>query len=223
MKTVVVIPAYNEATVLASVVTGVVSIGYEVVVVNDGSHDNTALHAEQAGAHVVTHCMNRGQGAALQTGIEYALLLGADIVVTFDADGQFTASEISRLVEPITQGRCDVVLGSRFIHNTSNVPLLRGIMLRIAVFITKLYTGLAVSDTHNGFRAFSAAAARKLHISQDGMAHASEIIEQVSRHQWRYQEVPVTVTYSDYSLSKGQKMSNSVRIMFDLLLSRMTK
>ncbi len=223
MKTVVVIPAYNETTVIASVVTGVVSMGYEVVVVDDGSHDDTAVKAKQAGAHVVRHAMNRGQGAALQTGIEYALLLGAHVVVTFDADGQFTASEITRLVTPIAQGDCDVVLGSRFLHNTSNVPLLRGIMLRFAVYITKLYTGLAVSDTHNGFRAFSAAAAQKLHISQDGMAHASEIIEQVSRHRWRYQEVPVTVTYSDYSLSKGQKMSNSVRIMFDLLLSRMTK
>ncbi|HLC89742.1 MAG TPA: glycosyltransferase family 2 protein, partial [Patescibacteria group bacterium] len=180
------------------------------------------------GSKILRHFINRGQGAALQTGIFCALKDGADVIVTFDADGQHNPEEIDRVVEPLLLSEVDVVLGSRFLKSEirnpkSEIPLSRIIILKLASWFTRLYTGLAVTDTHNGFRAISAKAASLIEIKQDGMAHASEIIEQIKKHNLKFKEVPVAINYTKHSLAKGQKLSNSFKIIWDLIISRIAK
>ncbi len=231
MKIVVVMPSYNEEKVIARVVKEVKEKIPDVIAVDDGSTDQTGIVANEAGAKVLKHFLNRGQGAALQTGINFALAQGAEVIVTFDADGQHNPSDIDRVVKPLLLGEAQVVLGSRFLKSEngyqktdiSSIPLVKVIVLKFAAWFTRLYTGLKVTDAHNGFRALSRNAAELIEIRQDGMAHASEIIEQIKKHNLRFVEVPVQIVYSQYSLQKGQKLSNSFRILWDLIISRLTK
>ena len=223
MNVCVVIPAYNEAAVIGQVISQVKTKATKVIVVDDGSVDRTSTAAQEAGATVLRHFINRGQGAALQTGINFALKSGADIIVTFDADGQHQAAEIDKIIEPLLLGKAEAALGSRFLDRSNKIPALRRVVLKLATIFTKLYTGLSISDTHNGFRAFSRRAAELIEIRQDGMAHASEIIEQIRKYHLRFVEVPVEIIYSEYSLQKGQKLSNSFRIIWDLIIGRLTK
>ncbi|MBS0340810.1 MAG: glycosyltransferase family 2 protein [Proteobacteria bacterium] len=213
----VVIPALNEGAVVGDVIEQVRRVCPNVVLVNDGSSDDTAVRARLAGARVVSHAINLGQGAALQTGITYALRLGASHIVTFDADGQHDPREIPVLIESLSGG-ADVALGSRFKGHTIDIPTSRRILLRAACWVNYALTGLHLSDAHNGLRAFTRSAAQRLDLRQSGMAHATEIVAQVARHRLSFVEVPVTIRYTAYSLAKGQSMSNSVHILVDLLL-----
>lgn len=216
----VVIPAYNEGEVIRRVVDGLLELNYSVVVVDDCSRDQTLGVLKNTQAHLLRHAVNLGQGAALQTGISYALKMGARIIVTFDADGQHQASEIVAMVAPIAARECDATLGSRFLskQTLSNVPKIRSLVLKLATLFTRLTSGLELTDTHNGFRAFSAEAASKIYLRQNRMAHASEILSQIAQHKLNYREVPVTIVYSEYSLKKGQKLSNSLNIVWDSAL-----
>lgn len=218
--TFIVIPAYNEARAIGSVIGELVSHWRHVVVVDDGSGDATAEVAREAGATVLRHVVNRGQGAALQTGIAYALERGAEYVVTFDSDGQHRVDDIPRMLEPIVSGRVEATLGSRFLGTTERMPLVRRIVLRGAVLFTRVASGANVTDTHNGLRAFSRRAAERLDIQLDRMAHASEIIDQIARAAISFEEVPVHVRYTDYSRAKGQSSTGAVRVLFDYLLGR---
>lgn len=217
MKTIAVIPAFNEELVVADVVSAVRPYVDEIVVVDDGSHDATAHRAASAGACVAVHLINRGQGAALQTGMDWALRRGADIIVHVDSDGQHTPQQIPNLLAPIRAGECDVVLGSRFLDATSNVPPVRRVVLRAGGVFTRMVSGLSITDPHGGFRALSRTAAQKIRLRQDRMAHASEIIQLLSRHQLRYKEIPVTIRYTDYSMARGQSSWNAIRIVIDLI------
>lgn len=235
MKIIAVVPAYNESKTIASVVEDLKNKVDSVVVVDDGSQDVTSSLAKSGGAYVLRHFINRGQGAALKTGIDYALAHGADIIITFDADGQHDISDIDALVKPIIEGSADVMLGSRFKKNFLppggggsgrggiEMPLLRYIILKLALLFTKLTTGLAITDTHNGLRALSRNAAQKINIHQDGMAHASEILEEIALHEIKYCEVPVTISYSEYSKKKGQSSWGMFRIIWDLVVGKISK
>ena len=220
-RVIVVVPAYNEDATIDGVVRELRGEGLEVVVVDDGSTDETGLAARRAGAQVLRHAINRGQGAAIQTGIEHALRRGAMAVVTFDADGQHDASDVHAVVTPVLAGECDVALGSRFLDGRSRVPLTRRIVLMVGVLFTRLISRVRLTDTHNGLRALSRRAARELTISMDGMAHASEIIDQIRARGWRYREIPVAVRYTPYSLRKGQRSSNAVRIALEMLAEKL--
>lgn len=220
----VVIAAYGEESSVGGVVRGLREAGWgNVVVVDDGSPDRTGSEAAAGGAHVLRHAVNLGQGAALQTGIVYALARGARVVVTFDADGQHRAEDLSSLVGPVLAGECDVVMGSRFRGGTVGMPAMKRMVLWLAVAFTRLTTGMAVTDAHNGLRALSQSAAERIRIRQNGMAHASELIEEIGRHRLRWMEVPVTIVYSAYSIGKGQRLSNSLRIVSDLVAGRIEK
>ncbi len=216
----VVVPAYNEARVLGGVVEELIARGHGVAVVDDGSSDDTPAVARRAGAVVLRHAVNRGQGAALQTGIAYALRRGAEHIVTFDSDGQHSAEDVDALVAPLLAGRADVVLGSRFIGSSEGMPVGRKVILALAVIFTRVASGARVTDTHNGLRAFTRAAAAKLDIRLDRMAHASEILDQIVRHGLRFEEVPVHVRYTEYSRRKGQSSFAALRILADYVLGR---
>jgi glycosyltransferase involved in cell wall biosynthesis len=215
-----VVAAFNEARALGPVVEGLRPYVAEIVVVDDGSADDTAAVARRAGAVVIRHPINRGQGAALQSGIALALARGADVVVTFDADGQHVAADVPRIVDPVVRGKADVALGSRFLDGRSNVPPMRRLVLKSAVLFTRLTTGLDLSDAHNGLRALSRKAAETIRIRQDRMAHASEILAEIGRHRLRFVEVPVTVLYTDYSRAKGQSALGAFRILLDLMVGK---
>jgi polyprenyl-phospho-N-acetylgalactosaminyl synthase len=214
-----VVAAYNEAGAIEAVIRDLRPVVAETVVVDDGSKDATAEVARRAGAVVLRHAVNRGQGAALQSGIRLALARGASIVVTFDADGQHLASDVPRLVQPVADGTADVALGSRFLGG-SKVPPLRRLLLKAAVVFTRLTTGLTLTDAHNGLRAFSRRAAETIRIRQDRMAHASEIVSEIRRHELRFVEVPITVLYTDYSRAKGQTAFGAFRVLFDLFVGK---
>jgi polyprenyl-phospho-N-acetylgalactosaminyl synthase len=217
----VVIAAYNEGAVIARVVTDVRRAGYRLVVVDDGSRDATTDVARAADATVVAHPLNLGQGAALQTGIDYALAQDAEIIVTFDADGQHRVSDIVRLTAALVDEQADFALGSRFLGNAPKLPMARRLMLQAATLFTRLTTGLAITDTHNGLRAMTRRGAAAIRLRQNRMAHASEFLSQIAVSGLRYVERPVTIEYTAYSLAKGQNMRDAVLILLDLFAHRL--
>ena len=217
----VVVPAYNEGSVVAEVVRELRTAFATVICVDDGSRDDTARLAADAGAKLVRHPINLGQGAALRTGIEFALLDSATrYIVTFDADGQHLVSDARDMVEVLRGGDVDVLLGSRFLQPLSDIPAGRRLLLRSALAYTNVTTGVRLTDVHNGLRAMTAEAARGLDFSLPGMAHASELTRLIGRRGLRYAEHPVTIRYTAYSRSKGQPAINSINILFDLVNNR---
>lgn len=216
----VIIPAFNEESQIASVVKSVAKHCDTVIVVDDGSSDKTSEAARGSNAIVLKHCINLGQGAALQTGLDYCIPLRPDVVLTFDADGQFVSSEIPKLVELLISKNYDIVLGSRFLGNTENMPRFRKILLKIAIFITKVFSNIKLTDTHNGFRAMNYKTAKLIKIKHNRMTHASEIIDTISKNNLSFAECPVTVKYSQYSLGKGQSNAQAVALFFEILLRK---
>lgn len=215
----VVIPLFNEETVVADVVREVRGVYPNVVCVDDGSSDRSAARARGAGAVVVRHAVNLGQGASLQTGITYALSHGARYVVTFDADGQHRLVDAVGMVELAEKEDLGIVFGSRFLDNRTDPGFLKRLVLRTAVWFTRHSTGLQLTDAHNGLRVLRADAAAGVHLRQDRMAHASEIVLQLGRTKLPWREYPVHVLYTDYSKGKGQSLWNSVNILIDLMVN----
>lgn len=221
--TFVVIPAYNEETVIERVVREVAAVYPNVVVVDDGSLDATFSAARRSAKYLLHHAVNRGQGAAIQTGIEFALRAGARYIATFDADGQHGVQDIAALVAPIFHGECDVTLGSRFLGQAVGLSPGRRLTLKFGVLFTRLTSGANLTDTHNGLRAFSRQAAERIEIRLDGMAHASELIDQIVHLKLAYREIPVTVRYTAYSTAKGQTSRGAIRVAFHFLVGRMIR
>lgn len=221
-RTFIVIAAYNEEARIGAVIRGLAKQGYRnVIVVDDHSHDATGQSAASAGAIVVHHTRNRGQGAALRTGIQRALKEGAEIVVTFDGDGQHRASEIKRLTAPIEKGEVDVSLGSRYLGSAPGMPCYKRFTLWGSRFVERVLLGVRLTDVHNGFRALNRDAARRIRITCDRMAHASEIVYRIHHLGLRFREVPVTIAYDEYTRARGQSIFNSFRILWDILKLRM--
>jgi glycosyltransferase involved in cell wall biosynthesis len=217
----VVIAAYNEARALGRVLADLAGLPYRILVVDDGSRDATAEVAARGGAEVIRHPINLGQGAALQTGIDYALTRGATHLVTFDADGQHRPEDIAALLAALSAPNAEFALGSRFRGAAFDLPPLRRAMLRAATCFTRLTTGLDVTDAHNGLRAMTRRGAGHVRLRQNRMAHASEILHQIAASGLAYVEVPVTIRYSRYSLAKGQRASELVTILLDLFARRL--
>lgn len=212
-----VVPLYNEGPVVRDVIAEARRTFPKVVAVDDGSSDESARQARLAGALVVQHPVNLGQGAALQTGIDVALQAGAEYVVTFDADGQHRAEDAAAMVERLRADEADVVFGSRFLDDRTRPSPLKRVVLRTAIAYSNASTGVRLTDTHNGLRALNRRAASTLRIRQNRMAHASEIIEQVGRSGLRWVEHPVHILYTDYSRAKGQSVLNAVNILTELI------
>lgn len=214
----VVVPVYNESTVIAGVVRGIAEHVGRVVCVDDGSRDGSAEAIATTSADLVRHPVNMGQGAAIQTGVEFALMDPAvRWVVTFDADGQHQVDDVLRMLDVAREGGWDVVFGSRFLDARTEVGGLKRLVLRAAVAYTNATSGVRLTDAHNGLRVIGRDAAALLDIRQSGMAHASEIVETVGKNGLRHTEVPVHILYTEYSRAKGQSLWNSVNILFDLL------
>jgi len=225
MKIIIIIPAYNEAAKIFNVVQQVKSTGYDVVVIDDGSIDATAEEASRAGAKVLRHFVNRGYGAALTTGMDWALRHNCDVAVHFDADGQHEVGDIEKLIKPIADNQSDVVLGSRFISRDVSlyVPAIRRILIKLAILFTRVFSGIKLTDAHNGLRAFSNSALAKIDCRQDGMTFASEIIDQIAEHKLRFCEIPVTIRYTEYSKAKGESNIKKVLLGARFLWGKIIK
>jgi polyprenyl-phospho-N-acetylgalactosaminyl synthase len=207
--------------VIGEVITEVRAVFDHVVCVDDGSLDDTGAIALRAGAHLVRHPVNLGQGAAIQTGVEYARRQpGAEVLVTFDADGQHRVKDVVRMIDKLTAEDVDAVIGTRFGDHEirSDIPVLKRIVLRTAVWLSRRSRRLGLSDAHNGLRVFNRTVADGLDITMSGMGHASEFITLIDENGWRVTEEPVEILYTDYSKSKGQPLLNGVNIIFDGLL-----
>src|SRR5271154_4646899 len=212
----VVIPAFNEDTVIGEVIADVRSVFDHVVCVDDGSSDNTGEIALQAGAHLVRHPVNLGQGAAIQTGVEYARRQpAAQAFATFDADGQHRVKDLVTMIDRLGAGDVDVVIGTRFGPGVSRPPLLKRVVLQTATKLSPRGRKLGLTDTNNGLRVFNKTVADGLDITMNGMSHATEFIMLIAENRWRVAEEPVEVLYTEYSKSKGQPLLNGVNIIFD--------
>jgi glycosyltransferase involved in cell wall biosynthesis len=215
----VIIPLYNEASVIRDVVNGLVPHFAHIVCVDDGSTDPSAAVARAAGATVIEHPVNLGQGAALQTGIEFALEHpGAEYLVTFDADGQHRVEDAASMVAVARSRDLAIVFGSRFLDDRTRPGAIKRVILKTAVWVTNRTTGLRLTDAHNGLRVIRRDAAEHVHLKQDRMAHATEIVLQLGRSKLPWAEYPVELLYTDYSKAKGQSVLNSINILVDLVV-----
>ena len=212
-------PLYNEGTVVREVILEARKTFQNIVCVDDGSSDNSVEEALAGGAVVVSHPINLGQGAALQTGIDFALLQpGAEYFVTFDSDGQHRTEDAAMMVERLRNEPLDIIVGSRFLDDRTNASRLKKAVLRLAVLFERMTTGVKLTDAHNGLRALNRHAATAIRIRQNRMAHASEIVGLIGAKKLRYDEQAVQIIYTDYSRAKGQSLWNSVNILSELFI-----
>lgn len=222
-RTFIIIPVFNEKAVIRMVVEEILQFGSPIIVVDDGSSEDSRSEVKDFKEVIyLRHKVNLGQGAALQTGIDFALRQGADYLVTFDADGQHCVKDIPTMLAPLLNDEADVVLASRFlIKGSHNASILKQLVLKGGRWVNYLFTGLYLSDAHNGFRGFNRVAALSIRINENRMAHATEIVGQIKKNKLRYKEIPSKVTYTTYSRHKGQSLLNSVKIFFDLVLQKL--
>jgi len=218
MKIFCVIPSWNQANTLEKVVNDVSKFCDNIVIVDDGSTDQTKEVVKNLPAHFISHAINRGQGAALKTGTQFAKEYGADIVVHFDADGQFRAEDLQKIVAPIINNQAQIVFGSRFLDTTTKMPeFKKKFIMPLARFINKYVFRINLTDPQSGFRALGPLALQEIDWRQDRMAHCSEILVAAHRSGLTIAEVPITVIYHEF----GQKIGGGLKILRDLFLSKL--
>lgn len=215
----VIIPVYNEDQVIGQVVKDLLPTFPHVVCIDDGSRDRSAAVAAAAGATVIRHPVNLGQGAGLQTGIEYVRgFTPAKYLLTFDADGQHRVEDGVAMVEQAEKENLAIVFGSRFLSSQTQVGWSKRLVLKTAARVTARRTGLQLTDAHNGLRVLRRDAFEQVNLLQNRMAHASEIVAQLARTGLPWAEHSVYIRYTDYSKAKGQSLLNSINILTELLI-----
>ncbi|HEY5967427.1 MAG TPA: glycosyltransferase family 2 protein [Chitinophagaceae bacterium] len=217
----VVIPCYNEAGIIRETIAAIIEKDYSIIVVDDHSTDNTREQLKEIPLIYIRHRLNLGQGAALQTGISVALKRGAEYLVTFDADGQHDVNDIDGMLQKLKEDQLEIVLGSRFLPGSGgNISVGRKLLLKAACYLNYLFTGILLTDAHNGLRVMNRHAAKSIHLKENRMAHATEILKEIKKHDLKFGEFPVHIHYTGYSKKKGQSLLNSIRIFFDLVLNK---
>lgn len=222
MKLLIGIPAFNESEMIDKVLRSfpkkISKISkIDILVVDDGSTDNTGKISRLAGATVLTHLLNRGLGGALKTIFAYARINKYDILVTFDADGQHKASDLPKIIHQVSSGFADVVIGTRWM-GTKIKPITRLLVNKIANIVTFFLFGVYTSDSQSGFRVFNKKAIEMIKLKTDGMEVSSEFFKEIKRHKLRFAEIPIETIYTDYSITKGQRISDAPNILFRLIL-----
>lgn len=221
----IVIAAYNESNAITKVIKDLTGAGYKnIVVTDDGSKDDTFKIISNLPVFALRHSINRGQGAALKTGIDFALLNGAKYIVTFDADGQHRVEDLSRMITPVARNLCDVTLGSRFLNKKTKMPFSRFLTLKIGILVQWIFYGLLLTDAHNGYRCFSTKAARKIRINSDRMEHASEIVEEIKRNRLKFKEIAVIIRYTQETLEKGHGgFIQAIRVFLKMVFHKLMR
>jgi glycosyltransferase involved in cell wall biosynthesis len=215
----IIVPIFNEEQVVRKIVQSLVADKFTTVIVDDGSSDNSLQSISDLPVNILKHSTNFGQGAALQTGFEFAKKNpNLEIFVTFDADGQHQIKDIENIISPIKENKADIVFGTRFQDDKTKMPFLKRIILKLAIRYTNLSTGVPLTDAHNGFRAMNRTALSEMQLNLNGMAHATEIVAIAHKANLRIAETPVEILYTKYSKAKGQSILNSINILSDLFL-----
>ncbi len=224
-KVAIVIPLYNEHKVISNILTELREMypKYNIIVVDDGSQDNSYQKACVSGVYLLKHYVNLGQGAALQTGIEYARELECDYVITFDSDGQHNPEDIKSFIKELEKENYDIILGSRFLGSTENMPKSKELLLKASRFFTWITSGILLTDSHNGFRAINIKKFPNFKITQNRMSHASEIVSLIKSLNMKYKEMPCKIKYNTYTINKGQSMWNSINIAIDYIIGSISK
>jgi polyprenyl-phospho-N-acetylgalactosaminyl synthase len=219
----IVIPVYNERETIRSVVTELINHSFKhIIIVDDGSDQDVFSELSDLPVYYIRHAVNLGQGAALQTGFDFSRQLCCDVVVTFDADGQHDYRDLPALAAPVVSGKADIVFGSRFIGaGKTRIPRTRKFILKCARFVNYLFTGIILTDAHNGLRAIHPHALNMIKLTENGMTHATEIMYEVKKLRLHYTEVSVNIRYTPYSRGKGQGNLNSIKIFSDLVLHKL--
>ncbi len=217
-KVFIVIPAYNEEKTITRVIEDLLNLNYkDIVIIDDGSADKTSEIISSYPVYFCQHKLNCGQGAALRTGTEFALRNNADIIVHFDADGQHQVADIVKFTQAIEQGY-DIAIGSRFLNSKQDIPFTKKyFILKPGRLVNWYFSGLKLSDAHNGFRALNRQAAEKIKITQNRMAHNTEIPAEIVRNNLKYTEIPVEIVYTEY----GQSLKGGIDIIIDLLKQKL--
>ena len=223
-ETYVIIPVYNEDQIVASVIKKIRKYYKNIICVNDGSSDDSSLHIVNSGGTLVEHPINLGAGAATQTGVDYALQFpNSQYFITIDADDQHDIKDAVKMLEYLKKYKLDIVFGSRFIGKVHNISRVKRVFLKQAALLSTKTSKVTLTDPHIGLRVFNRKFAENLKLTLPDFSHASEILYRISEGNYKYAEIPVTVTYSDYSKSKGQPMLNAINITIDLLFHRIIK
>jgi glycosyltransferase involved in cell wall biosynthesis len=219
----VILPAYNEEISIGSMVHLTRLYTDNVIVVDDGSSDRTAEVARKAGAEVIVHKVNKGKGSALKTGFETAVTRGANIIVTMDSDGQHNPAEIPKLVAPIIAGEAEMVNGSRYLNGLEkNTPVYRRIGQNILDRFTNIHSGLKITDSQSGFRAFAASTIEKFRFNAQGMAIESEMLADAGNAGIRIKEVEIGVRY-DVDGSTKKPVSHGLEVLLAILKDMVLK
>ena len=221
---IVIVPVYNDRETIGKVIDELSRAGYDnILIVDDGSTQDIFHEVCNRNVHYLRHIINMGQGAALQTGFKYAINHNAEFVITFDADGQHDVDDIVLLLKPVMNNEVDVVLGSRFLNKSHDgIKFTRLFILKLARVVNFFFSGIYLSDAHNGLRAFNRKAIESIRITENRMSHASEIIFEIRKHQLRHKEIPVNIRYTTYSKTKGQSGWNSIRILMDIIIHKLS-
>ena len=219
----IIIPVYNEKEIIRSVLNELLDHSYRnIIVVDDGSEQDVFSELSDLPVYYVRHPVNLGQGAALQTGFDVAKQMRCDVIITFDADGQHDHRDLMPLIAPVINDKADIVFGSRFLGtDKSRMPVFRKYVLKCARFVNYLFTGIMLTDAHNGLRAFHPKVLQLFRITENRMAHASEILYETNKHHLRYAEVAVHIRYTSYSKVKGQGNWNNIKIFSDVVLHKL--
>ena len=221
-KIYIIIPSYNEETVIKETIVSLLPLGFPIVVIDDGSVDNTKNALIGLPIQYIRHKINLGQGAAIQTGINFCKLVNAEACITFDADGQHRHTDILSLIDCLRTKKVDIILGSRFLNNSNtNISIPRYILVQTARFFNFFLTGLLLTDAHNGLRILNYKAIDKINLSEPGMSHATELLFCIKKNNLRYAETGVQVLYTPYSKQKGQKFINCFKIIQDSILNKL--
>lgn len=217
----IIIPAFNEAKAIGPVLENLKKAGYtNILVINDGSKDETEEIIKKHNVKFISHAINRGLGGALGTGLQAARDLGVEIAITFDADGQHATADLEKVIAPLKKGEVDVVIGSRLL-NPKGMPFHRRLLNRIGNLVTYILFGVWVTDSQSGLRAFSKKALQVIDIKTNKMEVSSEIIREIGTHKLRLKEVPIQAIYTDYSMSKGQNFFVGVKTFIKLVIHRL--
>ena len=202
MKIIIGIPAFNEEKNIAQIITKLIKKFDHILVCDDGSSDMTATIASSLGAHVIKHEKNQGYGSAIKTIFNEAGKIGGDVLVTFDADGQHQISDIDSILEPILENKADLVIGSRFLGETKDLPKYRKIGIKTITGLTNVMTGSNITDSQSGFRAYSKKMLKEISPTESGMGISTEILIKASKNKMRLTEIPITISYQNNTHSQ---------------------
>ena len=216
LKVIVGIPAYNEEANIAKIIVQLQKITDSILVCDDGSSDLTGEIAEKMGAQVIKHAKNLGYGAAIGSLFNKAHEIGADVLVTFDADGQHRVDDINSVLEPILKNQADIIIGSRFLNNIDNVPKYRKLGIKVITELTNATIGNNITDAQSGFRAYGKNVLQNLRPSEYGMGVSTEILIKAAKNKFRIKEVPITILYEG-DTSTHNPISHGVSVILSTI------